>query len=374
MVASTIRKSKSKKTVRKPTLPRGAKTAKPNARRAKQTVKPNTTRSKKTAKPNATRSKKTVSVSRTASTRSRKKTPILTPTEPDFGMRFVGYEDDQRVRRIFAVLPISMWHTPEIAFYQTTGSSNAGFDVYRGSWVPTICVLNSPIPELMLDTGHLVKMGHVNDVLKTRHVPEWLIHWVIQHHYFGLARFIEKPLIEIQSEIQGIRSVEVANRHIEEVKSFDRVYKFLESYFLTWEQVQVSAQFPPEGFWHSYPDLRAFALSHQWDRENRAFVRLPHPLPTLELPTQNVLESMVYGDAKELNAQLAKYDAYLDANEGYQYYRDRRPEMAALNAMYPPPAKEWHVVTRKIDGLHLYLETVAIHLKIVASVKERVFS
>jgi len=265
----------------------------------------------------------------------------------------IGYEDSNHVRRNIVIFPLSNWHTSHLAYYETSGTSNQGFQTYSGAWVPMVGCLAHPIPALELDQGHIVKLSHVNDILPKRHIPAWLVHFAKSHLYADLAPLLEKPLAFLQADIYSMPAHEVETR-IEQVKRIDHIVRFFESYFLTWEQVQASAQIAPhQGFWFVYPEWRDFALTH--DYRDAAFHKRDGPIDTVYLD----IDMRHYVGWEPVNRFLSEHDAFLDAN---QIYQSSGEQLAKWRAMYPPGEKD-HV--QKWNAIHLYLSTRAMTVKLV---------
>lgn len=282
--------------------------------------------------------------------RSRK-----TPSPRKINYPMIGYEDDQQVRRNLVVLPIFSWETSHHAFFQTSGTSNVASRIYAGTWLPTTGCLKSPIHEFGI--GHIVKLGPINKIHTRSNVaPAWILSWIIyilsMPEYRILHNLLQKPLASIQMDIQDMNATTLESA-IQCITRFLHIHKLVDSYFLTWEQLQISAKISDTGFWEAYPDLREFVLSHDW-REPE-FVHRATPIKRFHLGAP----SSSYVDYEEVNRFLSHNNAFLEADvQLNQYTQTISPELSQIK--------------KKMNAIQLYIENRALLLKIIVR-GQRVF-
>jgi hypothetical protein len=292
---------------------------------------------------------------RTKSKYPSKKSKSRSPEKPNYPM--IGYEDDQQVRRNIVIIPIFSWETSHHAFFQTSGTSNVGSNIYSGTWLPTTGCLNSPVHEF--GTGHIVKLGPINNIhTPSNVVPAWILPWftfiLSMPEYKILHTLLQNPLVNIQMNIQDMNAGEL-HTLIPMITGFLHIYKFTNSYFLTWEQLQISAQISDTGFWEEYPDLREFVLAHDW-REN-AFVNRATPIKRIHLGIG--IRPSSYVDYQHVNQFLSQHDAFIEANTKLnRYTQPTKPELADIK--------------KKMNAIQLYIENRALLLKIIVR-GQRVF-
>jgi hypothetical protein len=303
--------------------------------------------------------------------RQKSKTPPSPPKKrsrartPPANFPMIGYEDDQQVKRNMVIMPVFSWETTHTAFFQTSGRSNERHDVYAGTWMPTTGCLKRPVDEF--GTGHIVKIGYVNKIhlpvipppdpkmVPPVKIPVWLPVWMAHirsaPEYATLNPLLQKTLHLMQTDIVFMKKPELETL-IKCIKQHDHAFRLVQSYFLTWQQLQISAQISDTGFWQMYPDFREFVLSHNWVED--AFVERTTILPRIRLGVPSV-----YVGYREVNSFLAQHHAYLDAN-------------VTLHHFVKPIRREDNTLFYSIDALHAYIENRAIVLKMVQP-GERIF-
>ena len=259
----------------------------------------------------------------------------------------IGYADDQKVKRNLVVMPANSWATSHIAFFQTSGTSNAGYTIYGGTWLPTTGCLTHSMHEF--GVGHIVKLGPINKIhtpsnVMASCVTAWIMHLLSNPEHAQLKVLLENTLANTQATIQSMDGPTL-NALIPIVQGFYHLWKLTEGYFLTWEQLQVSAQLSETGFWNTYSHWREFVLSHDWIEH--AFVQKDTPLPRIHLSVPST-----YVDYLEVNRFLQDHDAFLEPTQPVTEYTEKN-------------TPEWLKMKKHFNAIQLYIENRALLLGIV---------
>lgn len=172
-------------------------------------------------------------------------------------------EGGRHVRPVVIIpTPPQRWPTRNIAFYRTSGQSNEGFDIYRGTWFPIFGYSQDP---KNMETHKLLKMGDYDDILKkptksgfpplnTSSSP--IYNLVTEFILWRLRNNITPEMRERYEE----KAIKVKNGAWTNFITYQHIIKFLTIYFLDVWQVIISRNIGG-GIWDRLPE--------EWRRINQ---------------------------------------------------------------------------------------------------------
>jgi hypothetical protein len=278
-------------------------------------------------------------------------------------VKTVYWEGDETYRPFVTVKTPKQWPTKRMAFYKSTGSSNAdGKNEYRkGTWFPTLGLLQ-PDSTLFDD----LKQGDVkNDytpycILKRSVFSEifkiYIANWDVivlrqtelneKHKIYGIITHYLKTKISPSKKLE---------EEIEKVKKFCGLLVYYCQY---WWQVQMSAQLG-EGYWKNVPEFKEFVLSYDYNdyigKNHNIFTERPIPLTSIMVKfnidentkddairvmdvlnnEDAIIKKLLYRDYKEHKQSLL--DIFM---KGVSLSKQRKSKSKSLSETKEPPTKK----------------------------------
>jgi len=189
-------------------------------------------------------------------------TQCITTTIPILATHL--YNEGGRHVRPVVILPCppQSWPTRNIAFYRTSGQSNEGFDIYRGTWFPIFGYSQDP---KKMETHKLLKMGDYDDILKKPTKSGFPALNVSSSPIYNLAtEFIlwrlRNNITDEMRERYEEKAIKVKNGAWTNFITYQHIIKFLTIYFLDAWQVIISRNIGG-GIWDRSPE--------EWRRINQ---------------------------------------------------------------------------------------------------------
>ena len=191
-----------------------------------------------------------------SNTRKRKIENIL-PKTKSVDVLFVFNEGGEH-KRDFIVLPIENWVTKQVAFFQSSGQSNIGGDVYKGTWFPTTGLLEENEKFNEYTEGSIIKNQYFlekfsfknSKTTKEWFFPEWFVPiFNDTNTHFDKAILNTLNYIEVAKYIDTINDLEKINEYRDYFINWKNVIVFLR-YFFTREQFMLSSQIGG-GYWEN---------------------------------------------------------------------------------------------------------------------------
>jgi len=188
--------------------------------------------------------------------RKRKIENILSKTKK-VDVLFIFNEGGEH-KRDFIVLPIEKWVTEQVAFFQTSGQSNIGHDIYKGTWFPTTGLLEEDEKFDEYTEGSIIKTQYFLEKFsfeKRAASPSWFFPQWFVPIFNETNEYFNKPILntlnykEIVKHIDTITDLEKIDEYRDYFSEWQNIIIFLR-YFFTKEQFMLSSQLGG-GYWEN---------------------------------------------------------------------------------------------------------------------------
>lgn len=189
-------------------------------------------------------------------TRKRKREKV-SPKTKKVDVLFIFNEGGEH-KRNFIILPIRKWVTERVAFFQSSGQSNLGHDIYKGTWFPTTGLLEENEKFNEYTEGSIIKTQYFlekfsyknRNTTKTWFFPEWFV-----PIFNETNTYFDKPILntlnykEVTKHIDTLNDLKQVNEYRDYFNNWQNIIIFLR-YFFTKEQFMLSSQLGG-GYWEN---------------------------------------------------------------------------------------------------------------------------
>ena len=293
---------------------------KASSRRAKSRLSPEASPPKAEARVSPPRAEARISPPRAEVRISQKKSNY---TVDSFIVR--GKRDSYRLLATVPVNNSALWPNNNICYFRSTGTSNEGYEIFKGSWFPIVGIKDqSTMPGFLPKEpdGFFVKMGFImnQDSFDLHKEPKWIVN-LVGDYPIALDE-IERPLFNNKSiiTIDEFINKEKYTEH-KKIKIYDTRYhrialcikliiqndfdNFL-SYFLYEWQAMLSLRIGG-GYWDLKPEFKEY-ISGKLARYD--LVPVPHIDETLKTASETKLREIYESnpDNKEIDSVKSTID------------------------------------------------------------------
>jgi hypothetical protein len=195
--------------------------------------------------------------SRTRSQTRKRKRESLSPKTNKVDVSFIFNEGGEH-KRDFVVLPIRNWVTERIAFFKSSGQSNVGHDIYKGSWFPTTGLLKEDEKFNEYTEGSIIKTQYFlekfsyknRNATKTWFFPEWFVPIFYETNtIFNKQQLNTLNYKEVTKHIDTLTDLKHVDDYHDYFNNWKNIIVFLR-YFFTKEQFMLSSQLGG-GYWEN---------------------------------------------------------------------------------------------------------------------------
>ena len=215
---------------------------------------------------------------------SQRAKPNAEPKDSNYTVDSFISRGNSDTYRLLVSVPVNnsrLWPNNNICFFRSTGTSNAGFEIFKGSWFPIVGIKDNSTMQGFLPEqpdGFFIKMAFImnknNDYSNTHKQPKWIINLVgdypIPLDETERSLFNNKSIITIDEFVNKNKYIEKKKTRIIDTQ-YHRIalcikliikneFEGFLNYFLYEWQAMLSLRIGG-GYWDSKPEFKEYISS-----------------------------------------------------------------------------------------------------------------